>query len=282
MTNVDWNSVLNQLNDDLIEEAVLSYEQPVSAAPSEKETNMNHRTRKTSKRLLTVAIAAAMVMALTVVGFATDAIPSFFAALGSGDAFYQVAGEKSDKTKETVEPETDQVISLTREVSYYDGENVVLAYTLNKEGATIAFDFGPDDENFENLFTPPENNRTSMSQLWQDYNLPADDFAKAQAAMLKDGAVGFTVRYVGIGDHLKLGDGSDPGPMIGGNVDGTIILRNQNELPEQARNLDEITLCLGVKQYVAYYYVEDGIVSYYCPVVEAEWIPFTIRNVNAQ
>jgi len=100
--------------------------------------------------------------------------------------------------------------------------------------------------------------------------------------LLKNGAVGFTIRYVGIGDHLKLGDGSDPGPMIGGEVDGTIILRNQNELPEQARNLDEITLCLGVKQYVAYYYVKDDVVSYYCPVVEAEWIPFTIENVNNQ
>ena len=282
MTNVNWNAVLSQLNEEFIEEAVLSYEQPVSAAPCEKETNMNHNMRKTSKRVLTIAIAAVMVMALTIVGFATDAIPSFFAALADGDAFYQVAGEKSDKTRETVEPETNQVISLTREESYYDGENVVLAYTLNKEGATIEFGFGPDDENFEHLFTPPEHNQTSLSQLWHDYNLPAADLAKAEAALLKDGAVGFTVRYVGIGDHLKLGDGSDPGPMIGGEVDGTVILRNQDELPEQAKNLDEITLCLGVKQYVAYYYVEDGVVSYYCPVVEAEWIPFTIENVNNQ
>ncbi|MBQ3011106.1 MAG: DUF4179 domain-containing protein, partial [Oscillospiraceae bacterium] len=194
MTNANWESILNQLNDEFIEEAVLSYEQPVSAALYEKETSMNHKVRKTSKRVLTIAIAAVMVMALTVVGFATDAIPSFFAALADGDAFYQVAGEKSDKTKETVEPETDQVISLTREESYYDGENVVLAYTLNEEGATVAFDFGPDDENFKNLFTPPENNRTSLSQLWHDYNLPAVDFAKAEATMLKEGAVGFTVR----------------------------------------------------------------------------------------
>ena len=281
MTNVNWESVLGQLNDEFIEEAVMSYEQPVSAVPyDEKETNMNHKVKKTSKRMLTIAIAAVMVMALTVVGFATDVIPSFFTALGSGDAFYQMAGEKSDKTKEMVEPTTEQVISLTKEESYYDGENVVLAYTLNRKGATIEFGFGPDDENFENLFTPPEHNQTSLSQLWHSYNLPAADFAKAEVALLKDGAVGFTVRYAGVGDHLKLGDGSDPGPMIGGEVDGTIILRNQNKLPEQARNLEEITLCLGVKQYVAYYYVKDDVVSYYCPVVEAEWIPFTIENVN--
>ena len=282
MTNVIWESILGQLNEEFIEEAVLSYEQPVSAASDEKETIMNHKVKKTSKCMLSIAIAAVMMMALAVVGFATDAIPSFFAALGSGDAFYQVAGEKSDKTKETVEPVSDQVISLTREESYYDGENVVLAYTLSKEGATVEFGFGPDDENFENLFTPPENNQTNMSLLWHDYILAAADFAKAEATLLKVGAVGLTVHYVGIGDHLKLGDGSDPGPMIGGEVDGTIILRNQEELPEQAKNLDEITLCLGVKQYVAYYYVEGDIVSYYCPVVEAEWIPFTIENVNHQ
>ena len=177
MTNVNWNSVLSQLNEEFIEEAVLSYEQSVSAAPHEKETNMNHKVKRTSKRMLTIAIAAVMMMALAVVGFATDAIPSFFAALADGDAFYQVAGEKSDKTKETVNPETEQVISLTREESYYDGENVVLAYTLNKEGATVTFDFGSEHEYFDELFTPPEYNRTSMSQLWSDYNLPAVDFA---------------------------------------------------------------------------------------------------------
>ena len=282
MTKVNWESVLEQINEEFVQEAIMSYEQPVSAASGEKETVMNQKTKKISKRLLMVAVAAAMIMALTVVGFAADVIPSLIGRLGSGDAFYQLVGEKSDKTKETVEPKTDQVISLTKEESYYDGENVVLAYTINVEGATVAFDFGPDDENFEHLFTPPESNQTSMSQIWQDHGLSAADFAKAQKIMLSEGAVGFTVRSVGIGDHLKLADGTDPGPMIGGEVDGTIILRNQDELPESARNLDEITLYLGVKQYVHYYYVENGVVSWYCPVVEAEWIPFTIENVNVK
>lgn len=283
MTNINWDSVLNQLNDEFIEEAVMSYGQTVSAAShDEKETTMNRQVKRTSKRLMLVAVVAAMIMALAVVGFATDVIPSLIASLGSGDAFYQIAGEQSDKTKETVEPETEQVISLTREESYYDGENLVLAYTLNKENAAVTFDFGPDHENFGYLFTPSEYNQTSLGQIWHDYDLPEAEYAKAQAKLLRDGAVGFTVRYAGIGDHLKLADGSDPGPMIGGEVDGTIILRNQNALPEQARNLEEITLCLGVKQYVVYYYVEGDTVSYYCPVAEAEWVPFTLQNVNAE
>lgn len=71
MTNVNWESVLGQLNDAFIEEAVMSYEQPVSAVPyDEKETNMNHKVKKTSKRMLTIAIAAVMVMALAIGGVA--------------------------------------------------------------------------------------------------------------------------------------------------------------------------------------------------------------------
>lgn len=71
MTNVNWESVLGQLNDAFIEEAVMSYEQPGSAVPyDEKETNMNHKVKKTSKRMLTIAIAAVMVMALAIGGVA--------------------------------------------------------------------------------------------------------------------------------------------------------------------------------------------------------------------
>lgn len=290
MTNVNWEAVLGQLNEDFIEEAVLSYEQPVSAAPGEKETMMNYNVKKTSKRMLLVAVVAAMVMALSVVGFATGVLPSLIGRLGNGyyndtnperDAFYQMAGEMSDKNAQTVHPDTEQASSLTKEESYYDGEKLVLAYTLNTETASIDFDFGPEHEYFGELFTPPEYNRTSMQQIWLDHGLPASDFAKAQAKMQTDGAVGFTVRYAGIGDHVKLDDGTDLGPMVGGReADDVVFLENQNELPEQARNQDEITIQLGVKQYVHYYYVEDGVVSWYCPVAETEWIPFTLQNVN--
>ena len=70
MTNVNWEAVLEQLNEDFIEEALLSYEQPVSAALREKETTMNHKTKIMSKRLLMVAVAAAMVLALAMGGVA--------------------------------------------------------------------------------------------------------------------------------------------------------------------------------------------------------------------
>ena len=292
MTTVNWESVLGQLNEEFIEEALLSCEQPVSAAPcDEKETTMSRNVKKTSKRLLTVAVAAAMVMALAVVGFAPD-LPSLIGRLGNGyfaeinpeqAEFYQMAGEKADKNAETVNPETEQAISLTREESYYDGEKLVLAYTLNTEEASLSFDFGPDHEYFGELFTPPEHNRTSLWQVFVDLGLSNADYLKAEAKLLADGAVGFTVRYAGIGDHVKLADGTDLGPVVGGRgSDDVVILENQNALPEQARNQEEITVQLGVKQYVHYYYVKDGVVSYYCPVAEAEWIPFTIENVNAE
>ncbi len=293
MTSVNWESVLGQLNEGFIEEALLSCEQPVSAAPcDEKETTMNRNVKKTSKRLVTVAVAAAMVMALAVVGFAADVLPSLIGRLGDGyfndinperDAFYQMAGEKSDKNAQTVAPETEQAISLTKEESYYDGEKLMVAYTLNTEEATIDFDFGPEHEYFGELFTPPEYNRTSLGQVFVDHGLSEADFLKAKAKLMTDGAVGFTVRYAGIGDHVKLDDGTDVGPMVGGReMDDVVILENQNELPEQARNQDEITLQLGVKQYVHYYYVEDDVVSWYCPVAEAEWVSFTLKNVNAE
>lgn len=70
MTSVNWEAVLEQLNEDFIEEALLSYEQPVSAAPFEKETTMNHKVKRLSKRMLLAAVVAAMVMALAIGGVA--------------------------------------------------------------------------------------------------------------------------------------------------------------------------------------------------------------------
>ena len=64
MSDINWENVMGQINDEFVLEAFLDTENAVTPY-HEKENIMNRKVKKTSKRLLTVAIAAAMVMALS-------------------------------------------------------------------------------------------------------------------------------------------------------------------------------------------------------------------------
>lgn len=67
MTSVNWESVMGQLNDAYILEA---YEEVRSVAPDSEKEIVTMKTRKNTKRILVIAVAAAMVMALAIGGVA--------------------------------------------------------------------------------------------------------------------------------------------------------------------------------------------------------------------
>ena len=240
--------------------------------------------RRHIRRITAVAIAACLVLALAVTAYATGfaqsviaQIPARFAVPDAErDALLEKAGEKSNKEPETVDLTQTEIEgeSFTLEESYYDGENVMLVYSLDTLTRPVEFGYGPGDEHFDDLWTAGEGYQLTFGEN----EVSPADFQKILEIQHGTEEAGFIHRHIGIGDHIKLADGTDLGPMNGIEKDGKVFLQNQNPLPEAARELDELELTLYVKEFVMYYYT-DGVQEYtYCPVVQGEPVTFTIPN----
>ena len=237
-------------------------------------------SRKPFRRMIAVAAAACLVLALGVTAYATGLAQSIIAQIRYGtpdaerDALLQTAGELSNKESETVTLTELVGNAITLDESYYDGENLMLVYTLDALKIPVEFGYGPGGEHFDELYTPGED----YTLAFQEENFSPEDFQKVLQIQRGTEPAGFIHRYVAIGDHIRLADGTDVGPVFGTPADGKVLLQNQNELPEAARNQDSLELTLYVKEYVMYYY-KDGTLEYsYSPVVEGEPVTFTIPN----
>ena len=242
--------------------------------------------RRHFRRITALALAACLVLALGVIAYATGFAQSIIAQIptrfatpdAERDALLEKAGEMSNKEPETVElTETEEAgESFTLEESYYDGENVMLVYSLDTLTRPVEFGYGPGDEHFDDLWTAGEGYQLTF----RENEVSPEDFQKILEIQQGTEATGFIRRYIDIGDHIKLADGTDLGPMNGMEKDGKVFLQNQNPLPEAARGLDELELTLYVKEFVMYYYT-DGTQEYtYSPVVQGEPVTFTISNCN--
>ena len=236
--------------------------------------------RKPFRRIISVAIAVCLVLALGITAYATGLAQSIIAQIRYGtpdkerDALLQKAGELSNKEPETVTLTELVGNAITLDESYYDGENLMLVYTLDALKSPVEFGYGPGDEHFDELWTAGEG----YVLAFQEEEFNPEDFQKVLQIQHGTEATGFIHRYISIGDHIRLADGTDLGPMFGTPTDGKILLQNQNELPEVARNQDALELTLYVKEYIMYYYTDGSLEYSYSPVVEGEPVTFTIPN----
>ena len=239
--------------------------------------------RRSFRRITAVALAACLILALGVTAYATGFAQSVIAQIryatpdAERDALLQEAAKKSNKEPETVElTETAGTgESFTLEESYYDGENLMLVYSLDTLIRPVEFGYGPGDEYFDELHTAGEG----YVLAFQEDDFFPEDFAKVLEIQLGTEAAGFIRRNLYIGDHIRLADGTDLGPMMGMETDGgKIFLQNQGPLPEAARGLDALEVTFYIKEGTMYYY-KDGVQEYtYCPVVQGEPVTFTISN----
>ena len=240
---------------------------------------------KTFRPALIAAAAAGLLLALGITAYATGWAQSFIGQIparyavpdAERDAFLEKAGELSNKEPETaLLTETEiEGESFTLEESYYDGENLMLVYSLDALIRPVEFGYGPGGEHFDELYT----SGADYVLAFQPDDFTPEDFEKVLELQRGTEPAGFIWRQVYIGDHIRLTDGTDVGPMVEIKTeDGKIFLQNQNPLPEALRDRDELELSLYVKEGVMYYY-KDGALEYtYCPVVQGEPVTFTIPN----
>ena len=239
------------------------------------------RPHRSFRRAMIIAAAACLILALGITAYATGFAQSIIAQIrydtpdAERDALLQKAGELSNKDPETVNVTKAEGNSITLDESYYDGENLMLVYSLDALLRPVEFGYGPGDEHFDELHTAGEN----YVIAFQEEDFFPEDFAKVCEIQRSTKAAGFVRRSLYIGDHIRLADGTDLGPMMGMETDGgKVFLQNQGPLPETARGLDKLEVTFYIKEGVMYYY-KDGAFEYtYCPVTQGEPVTFTIPN----
>ena len=257
------------------------------------------RPRRSVRRAVIIAVAACLLLALGITAYATGFAKSIIAQISAGYAagyttpdpdpavqqqkaealeeLLQKAAEQSNKEPETVGLAGTEAAgeSFTLEESYYDGENLMLVYSLDALLRPVEFGYGPGGEHFEDLWSAGEG----YAIAFQATDFTPEDFEKVLEILRGTEPAGFILRSVSIGDHIRLADGTELGPMMGMQMDdGKVFLQNRDPLPETARNKDALEVTFYIKESPLYYY-KDGKLEYtYCPVTQGEPVTFTVPN----
>ena len=239
------------------------------------------KARPVRKAARVVLLAAVIVLLLSVTAHATGFAQSVIGSLSGWfatpdaerDAKYEQAGELSNKEPITEDLSELAGSAITLEESYYDGEDLFMAYSLDTMKYSLEIGFGPGDENFDKLWKLSDD----LDILW-DYGFSEEEISRIKAEYEENGKVGFIVRRIALGDHITMADGTDLGPVVGVEKDGKVILESQNGLPETAKGLERLELVFKVKSFVSYYYFEGDDIYQYSFMDNSEDVCFTIEN----
>lgn len=256
-------------------------EEHITAALCRADAGRAKRSPKV-RRLTAVVLAAALLLVLAVTAAATGLFSSVFARIGELWAVpdperYERAGEISQKEPERVDLAALPGNTFTLSESYYDGEDLLLAYSLESLRYPVAFGFGPGDEGFANL-TPV--GPWYISAQWEQ-ELSAEDYEEICRLLREEDSAGFVIHSAYLGDHIRLTDGTDLGPMLSHALpDGQVILEPQDGLPESARDREELALVFTLREALGYYYKEAGILYMYHAPLREETVTIVVPRVG--
>ncbi|MBQ7736518.1 MAG: DUF4179 domain-containing protein [Oscillospiraceae bacterium] len=227
------------------------------------EINDQIQKHHPAKRILVISLAAVMLLAFAITAYAAGWFRSFFAAVNEEYSVpdpekYEHAGELSNKAPATVDVKTLPDVKFTLSESFYDGEDLLLAYSLESMQYPVQFGFGPEDDGFDQLWL--------VGRWYIDAQLEKkvaeSDFNRICEELRGKETTGFIVREAYLGDHIRLTDGTDLGPMLNiYTIDGNMILECQDGLPDAAKNRDQLELVFTVRECLHYYY-KDGETLY--------------------
>ena len=107
----------------------------------------------------------------------------------------------------------------------------------------------------------------------------AEDFDRICRELRAEDATGFIIRQAYLGDHIRLTDGTDLGPMLDSyTVEGNVILECQEGLPESARNKDGLELVFTLRENLSYFFKEDETMYVYTVPLDEEQVTIAISN----
>lgn len=288
MSNIHWESVIGQIDDRYIQEAAESYELPASATASgRKKENLlmqNNKTRRGMMRLGSLAAAIALIFTLGVTAYAAGFFDSIIARMSGAyatpdearDARYEAAAEISSKEPETVDLGELAGTAMTLEESFYDGESLMLAYTLDSMAYPIDYGFDASDERYAKL---EKLDSVSMEWFRSSFDISDADYEEICSKIEENGEVSFILTRIGLGDHVLLTDGTDIGPMTYMEIDGSVFLEPQDGLPEKAKNRDQLDIVFTVNCQDICFRIEGENIYTCWPQPQSEKVTFTIPRI---
>lgn len=268
--------------------------------PSEKEQKMGKHTRK----IIALALAACLLLALGITACASDAIQSLIGKWWNGlilekptdelrqerpdyaewldeqlatQAAMAEIGEMAVQVNETVDAPGLDGVSITLMESYYDGEKVSMACKLTAPQTPVDFDVDKADLDFEQMHE---------TGYWSFAVPLEEDREKIQQKIDAGETFGFIGHSTGLRDHVYA-NGEDIGCCHTDPDREGIFLVNPYvegygwiQLPQSALNQPSVQVELRVHSYPMYFWVEDGKVMQAFGEGVTVPVTFTLQNIN--
>lgn len=219
--------------------------------------------RPLMKRKMKLSLVAAIIAAIALSGIALAMGINLFEYFGKYDE--RLARLAPQSELETARPKTveSEALGTTKAAfnnAYYDGENLIAAFTLE------------NSKRYES-FEPTAEMLARMEKVDPQYSIPYDEntpgiesFNAYQMAIQEGKPAGLVYYSVCPSDHCTTSDGIDLPPWTEQEdalPDGSMLyLREfENPLPEDAQNQESLELHIKLWQQTSYYYF-DGINHY--------------------
>ena len=311
MTGKDLLTAFSGIDGKYIEEA--GQEAPASRPPlylTEPPKSKNMR-----RKLITLIIAACLILGLSITAYATGAVQSLLAKFANSfvletptdalresrpeyaewldeqwetrAALEEIAG-KAQQVHEEKQAEGLADTSITLLESYYDGEKFSMACRFDAPSQPVTFDVDKNDPRFAELQEKREDYWVDAKD-WLSYvrGVDAEDQQLIQKKLDADGCVGFSTYEFYIGDHVLV-NGEDPGffHTEPNDNDGIFYVDPYytsvfgSELPETCKNLPSLEITFTVRCAVTHYWL-DGDALTWMPGERTDYpISFTLENIN--
>lgn len=220
--------------------------------------------RPVMKRKMTLTMLAAVLAVIMLTGAALAVGLNLFDHFGRYDRRLQIVAPDAAVEDAAAVEITTEVLGVTKakiDSAYYDGQSLIVAYTL---------------DNYEHCeaFTPTESELAQMTE-YPDYAIEAQEVPEdeveanvaLQAARDKKQPYGLIECSIGIGDHCFTDDGVDLPPSVDSMEDGDdgmlyCIREFETPLPAAAQNRDSLRLRLPIRLDTTWLYFDGE--KYYC------------------
>ena len=266
-----------------------------------------------TRKILTLVLAACLILGLSAVAYATGILPSWitgwvqsiFLEVPTDElrqsqpdyaqwldeqwetrAALEEMGEKAQPANEEKTPEGLDSGSITLLESCYDGVKFSMACRFDPPQRPMTFAVSLDDPQFAEL-KEPRTDCSASGADWKAYVRGQADFGQIQKRLEAEGHVGFTTYDYFVSDHVLV-NGEDPGFSHTEPEDNDGIFYVDPyytsvfgpELPESCRNLDHIEVTFTVRCCETHYWLDGDTLRWMNGARTDYPVSFTLDNVG--